>query len=119
MKLDIRNILKMGHDDLFDHLNTTPEGYTQEQAETLLEETGYNEITKQKKQNPIIGFVNVLINPFNLVLIVVICITFINDILIEKSGDYLTLIILSVVVLASTLASLYKTNAPVPQVKNF
>lgn len=105
MKLDIRNILKMGHDDLFDHLNTTPEGYTQEQAETLLEETGYNEITKQKKQNPIIGFVNVLINPFNLVLIVVICITFINDILIEKSGDYLTLIILSVVVLASTLAS--------------
>ena len=105
MKLDIRNILKMGHDDLFDHLNTTPEGYTQEQAETLLEETGYNEITKQKKQNPIIGFVNVLINPFNLVLIVVIGITFINDILIEKSGDYLTLIILSVVVLASTLAS--------------
>lgn len=105
MKLDIRNILKMGHDDLFDHLNTTPEGYTQEQAEMLLEETGYNEITKQKKQNPIIGFVNVLINPFNLVLIVVICITFINDILIEKSGDYLTLIILSVVVLASTLAS--------------
>ena len=105
MKLDIRNILKMGHDDLFDHLNTTPEGYTQEQAETLLEETGYNEITKQKKQNPIIGFVNVLINPFNVVLIVVIGITFINDILIEKSGDYLTLIILSVVVLASTLAS--------------
>ncbi|NMB18263.1 MAG: HAD-IC family P-type ATPase, partial [Erysipelothrix sp.] len=105
MKLDIRKILNVTQDQLFDYLKAKPEGFTQVEADQLIEETGPNEITKQEKPHPLIGFVNVLINPFNLVLLVVIAITFINDILIEKSGDYLTLIILSVVVLASTLAS--------------
>lgn len=105
MKLDIKNVLKLAHDKLFKTLNAKETGFTSEEAEIILEETGLNEITKQDKPHPLIGFVNVLINPFNMVLLVVILITFINDILIEKSGDYLTLIILSVVVLASTLAS--------------
>lgn len=105
MKFDIKTILKLQHDALYKTFNAKEKGFTQEEAEDLLEETGPNEITKQSKPHPIIGFVNVLVNPFNLVLMVVIAITFINDILIEKSGDYLTLIILSVVVLFSTLAS--------------
>lgn len=69
---------------MFEQLDASPEGYTSNRAEEKLEEFGPNVIKPQKKKNPLIGFVNVLINPFNLVLMVVIVITFITDILLTQ-----------------------------------
>lgn len=102
---NILEILKASQEELFEMFNAKDTGFSSEEAEKKLEEFGPNEITKQKKQNPLIGFVNVLINPFNIVLLVVIAITFINDVIISADKDYLTITILSVVVLASTFVS--------------
>lgn len=102
---NIRDILSKTQEELFEELGATSAGFSSERAEELLAEKGPNAISKAKKENPLIGFVNVLINPFNLVLIVVIAITFINDVMFSTNKDYLTIIILSVVVLSSTLAS--------------
>ncbi len=105
MKLDILETLRLNQDELFELVEGKQGGFTSEEAATQLEKFGPNAITKAKKPNPLIGFVNVLINPFNLVLIVVIIITFINDILIVKEKDFVTIGILLLVVLASTLVS--------------
>lgn len=105
MKTDIINVLRLSEEELFKEVNGNPNGFSQKKAEENLEKYGPNEITKAKRKHPLIGFVNVLINPFNMVLLVVIIITFINDILIETQKDYLTITILLFVVLASTLVS--------------
>lgn len=105
MKLDILKILKLSQDELFEKVDGSAEGFTDTEAQAKLENFGPNEITKAKRPHPLIGFVNVLINPFNLVLIVVIAITFVNDIIIETEKDYVTITILLFVVLASTLVS--------------
>ncbi len=105
MKLDILDILRLNQDELFEVVEGKNTGFTADEAAEKLEEFGPNAITKAKKPNPFVGFVNVLINPFNLVLLVVIAITFVNDILIEQEKDYITITILLFVVLASTLVS--------------
>ena len=105
MKKDILKLLRMNQEEVFEAVEAKEEGFSEEEASVLLEETGPNEITKAERPHPLIGFVNVLINPFNIVLLVVIAITFVNDIIIETEKDYLTISILLVVVLASTLVS--------------
>ncbi|QIK69903.1 magnesium-translocating P-type ATPase [Erysipelothrix sp. HDW6C] len=104
-KNELLKTLQLPQDELFESLNTVETGYTQAIAEEKLEEFGPNQISPSKKRHPIIGFVNVLINPFNLVLMVVIAITFVTDILLTQQRDYLTITILSVIVIISTLIS--------------
>lgn len=98
-------LLQLSQDDVLAKFDASNAGYSSEVAADKLEQYGPNEIKPQKKPNPVIGFVNVLINPFNLVLMVVIFITFISDILLTQEKDYLTVSILSVIVIISTLIS--------------
>lgn len=102
---DLKEILKWSQDKLFENLKASPQGYSQAEAQRLYEELGPNEIEQRKRESPLIGFINVLINPFNLVLMVVIAVTFVSDILLAKEKDYLTITILIVIVLISTLIS--------------
>ena len=97
--------LQMSQDDLLKDLNAHTGGYTSDEAAILLEELGPNKIRSAKKKNPLFGFINVLINPFNLVLMVVILITFVSDIVLASEKDYLQVSILSVIVIISTLIS--------------
>lgn len=105
IKKELIQTLQLNQEELFEQLDASPEGYTSNRAEEKLEEFGPNEIKPQKKKNPLIGFVNVLINPFNLVLMVVIVITFITDILLTQEKDYLTISILAIIIIISTLIS--------------
>ena len=104
-KKSLIETLVLSQEELFETLETHKEGYTSQEAEDKLSLLGPNVIRDGKKKNPFFGFVNVLINPFNLVLLVVIAITFISDILLAGEKDYLTVSILSVIVIISTLIS--------------
>ena len=98
-------LLRSPQDEVLETLGAHKEGFTTEEAEANLETYGPNIIKDTSKKNPFFGFVNVLINPFNLVLLVVIFITFISDIVMATEKDYLTVSILSVIVIISTLIS--------------
>ncbi|HEY4537328.1 MAG TPA: magnesium-translocating P-type ATPase [Erysipelothrix sp.] len=104
-KLDLKTMLEMSQEDILDNFNASQSGFTTAQAKEIHEEYGPNEIEQKKRKSPLVGFFNVLINPFNLVLMVVIAVTFISDILIADDKDYLTITILTVIVLISTLIS--------------
>lgn len=104
-KKNLFDLLARPQDEVLQELDASQSGYTSAKAEDLLEEYGPNEIKQKKKKNPLVGFVNVLINPFNLVLMVVIAVTFISDIVLAKDKDYITITILVVIVMISTLIS--------------
>lgn len=97
--------LKVSQEELLDNLGAHKTGYSNQEALEKLELLGPNIIRDSNKKNPFFGFVNVMINPFNLVLMVVILITFISDIVLADEKDFLTVSILSVIVIISTLIS--------------
>ena len=105
LKNSLIQYLQAPQEELLQLLDADRSGYTTEQAQVLLDKNGPNIIKDSNKRNPFFGFVNVLINPFNIVLLVVILITFVSDILIAGEKDYLTVTILSVIVIISTLIS--------------
>lgn len=104
-KNKLLDLLSQPQDEVLKTLDSDQGGYSSEKAEKLLEDYGPNEIKREKRKNPLVGFVNVLINPFNLVLMVVIAVTFISDIILASEKDYITIIILIIIVMISTLIS--------------
>ncbi|CAM3614705.1 magnesium-translocating P-type ATPase [Erysipelothrix urinaevulpis] len=99
------DLLKRPQNEVLKELGASQSGYSGEKAAQLLEDYGPNEIQQKKRKNPFVGFVNVLINPFNLVLMIVIVVTFFSDILLPKEKDFVTFTILVVIVMISTLIS--------------
>lgn len=102
-KTKLLDLLSRPQDEVLEALDSNPNGFTSSKAEDLLEEYGPNEIVHSKKRNPLVGFVNVLINPFNIVLMVVIAVTFISDVLLVKEKDFVTISILLIIIMISTL----------------
>lgn len=104
-KSSVVEMLLLDKEALFAELKANPTGFTTEEASAILEEQGPNALTSGKKNNLIVGFVNSLVNPFNIILIFVIVITFIAENVLQHSNDYLTVGILSGIVMVSTLIS--------------
>lgn len=103
--LNLKEMLSIPKDELLDILETSHKGLSSKATKTRLESLGPNALTQGKRNNLIVGFVNALINPFNVILIIVIAITFITDILLQNSKDYLTIFILGGIITISTLIS--------------
>lgn len=99
------DMLKEPISEVLTILHTTEDGLDTQEVENRIEEYGENTITPVKKKSMFIGFVNVLVNPFNLVLLVIVAITFLTDIVFTDEPDYLTTGILLGIVLISTLIS--------------
>ena len=102
-KTKLLDLVSRPQDEVLEALDSNPNGYTSSKAEDLLEEYGPNEIIHSKKRNPLVGFVNVLINPFNVVLMVVIAVTFISDVILAQEKDFVTISILIIIIMISTL----------------
>lgn len=101
----IKEMLLVPKDALFDMLKSSDKGHTDKSARERLYLDGPNKLSQGKRTNLIVGFVNSLINPFNIILLIVIALTFITDILLENKRDFLTIGILSGIIIISTLIS--------------
>lgn len=101
----IKEMLLLPKDALFDMLKSSEQGHTSLEANIKLENEGYNKLSQGKRKNLIVGFVNSLVNPFNIILTIVIALTFITDVLLENKKDFLTIGILSAIIIISTLIS--------------
>lgn len=111
---DLKALLNLEESAIFGVLESSHEGLTSHQADKKIEKYGLNIIASEKKEHPIIGFINSLVNPFNIILIIVILITFITDIVLQNSKDFLTIGILGTIIMISTLISFIqeeKSNA--------
>ena len=92
-------------EELFGVLSATTAGLNREEAEERLERFGRNIITAGIKNTPFHRLKEAVINPFNVILLVIAVITFFTDVIIAVEPEYLTVtIILALVLLSSTVA---------------
>ncbi len=99
---------------LFNRLETSTAGHTDAMAEELLDEYGKNIITTGRKNTLFRRLMDSIVNPFNIVLIVIALVTYIVDVVNQERPDYLTIFIILGLILISSLISFIqgeKSNA--------
>ncbi|MDD4414363.1 MAG: magnesium-translocating P-type ATPase [Oscillospiraceae bacterium] len=92
-------------DELFARLSTTQAGLNDNEAENRQSEFGKNIITTGNKNTTLHRIKEAVVNPFNIILLLIAAITYFTDVVMSSQPDYLTaIIVLSLVLLASTVA---------------
>lgn len=108
-KLDSEKKLRehaiMPEDELYEKTFSAPGGLTSEQVEEKQDEYGENIITTGNKNSVIQRLRESIINPFNVVLLIIAVITFFTDIVASDEPDYLTVIIILTLVIISSLVA--------------
>ncbi len=101
----LRSYAFLTKQELFESLSASEAGLTSEEAENKQNEFGKNSITIGNKNTSLHRLREAVINPFNIILILIACITFFTDVVASSRPDYLTvIIILSLVILSSLVA---------------
>ena len=77
----LRNFAFLDLNDLYDHFSVSGSGLTAKQAEQLQEEYGKNIITTGQSNTTLHRLVNAVVNPFNIVLLIIAVITLFTDVI--------------------------------------
>ncbi|MDR0904937.1 MAG: HAD-IC family P-type ATPase, partial [Oscillospiraceae bacterium] len=94
-----------GVDALYEALSVMPQGLTGEQAEERQDEYGRNVITSGTNNSVLHRLREAVINPFNVVLLIIAVISLFTDVISSSRPDWLTVgIILALVLLSSGVA---------------
>ncbi len=92
-------------EELFTRLSTAQAGLTGKEAESRQKEFGLNIITSGRKNTVLHRLREAIVNPFNIILLLIAAVTYFIDVVLSSSPDYLTVtIILSLVALSGTVA---------------
>ena len=106
----ITEYAKKDINELFSELNSRETGLNQIEADERLEEYGKNIIDIQNSNNLFERLKEAIINPFNIVLIVVAIITYITDVIIAETPSYATVVMLVIIVILSAVISFIQTE---------
>ncbi len=108
---NVSKYAKMNSKDVIDIFETENNGLTKKEADNRLEEFGPNQITKTYKDTVWSRLFESIINPFNIILIVIAIITFITDIVLPTEKDYFTFIIIILLVFVSSMISFIQSQS--------
>ncbi|HZJ77713.1 MAG TPA: magnesium-translocating P-type ATPase [Clostridia bacterium] len=101
----LRSYAFLSTDQLFARFSSAQTGITSIEAESRQDEFGKNVITAGNKNTALNQLKKAVVNPFNIILLLIAAITYFTDVIMSSSPDYLTVIIvLSLVILSSTVA---------------
>lgn len=104
-ELKLRSYAFMTTEEMLTRLSATQAGLTNEEAENRQEEFGKNVITIGNKNTAWRRLRDAVVNPFNVILLLIAVITYFTDVVASAKPDYLTvIIILSLVFLSSLVA---------------
>lgn len=106
----------MSHGEVLARLSSDVGGISTEEAEARLEEFGENVITAGTRNTVWHRLATSIINPFNLILLVVAVVTYFTDVVASPEPDWLTVTIILVLVFLSSLVAFIqgeRTNAAV------
>ena len=95
---------------LLKNLSTSESGLSEEEVENRLEESGPNIITTGNKNTLLHRLREAVVNPFNLILILIAVITFFTDVVASSRPDYLTVSIIFSLVLVSSLVAFVQSQ---------
>ena len=92
-------------EQVYSDLSANEKGLSPEEVQIRLEVFGENIIKIDNKGTTLYRLKEAIVNPFNIILLVIAFVTFFTDVVIPKEPDYTTVvIILSLVTLASLVA---------------
>lgn len=101
----LRSYAFLTTEELFAHLSTTQQGLSNEEVENKQEEHGKNTITTGNKNTVLHRLREAVVNPFNIILLIIAVITYFTDVVSSSNPDYLTvIIILSLILLSGAVA---------------
>ena len=117
----LAEIAKISDAELFERLGTCDEGLNQVEASDRLEEYGRNIIDTGNENSLIKRVREAIINPFNVVLLIVAAVTFVTDVIIASKPSWATFIMLIFVVAVSGIISFIqeaKSNSAAQKLQN-
>lgn len=97
-----------------------PNGLSNEKAQELLQNLGYNEIKQTKPKKWYNYFLSSLFSPFNSILMGIVLILIYTDVLLPESPSYANIIVIITLVLASTILEffeVYRSNKAAQKLK--
>ncbi len=96
--------------DLFSSLSSAQLGLTSDEVENRQAEFGKNVISIGNKNTVLHRLREAIINPFNVILLVVAFVTYFTDVIASSQPDYLTVIIVLLMVLLSSLVAFFQSQ---------
>lgn len=121
VELTLRSNALLTSEQLFVQLSSRQTGLTTGEVEEKQEELGKNVITTSNKNTPLHRLTESVVNPFNIILLLIAGITYFTDVVTSTKPDYLTvIIILSLVFLSSLVAFVQseRSNAAAEKLSN-
>ena len=106
MEENLKKYSKMSNDELYKELNSSDEGISIVDLEEKLEQYGKNIIDLKNNNTWLNKIKEAIINPFNIVLILVAVVTFITDVVIPEKKDFATFIIIISTIIISAIISI-------------
>lgn len=97
-------------EQLFARLSATQTGLSGEQAEERQGQFGKNIITTGNKNTVLHRLREAIVNPFNIILLLIAVITYFTDVVTSSQPDYLTVVIIIVLVLLSSAVAFVQSQ---------
>ena len=94
---------KLKEKDILKRYNTNYKGYEEIKVELMREEYGKNEITHKKGESIFMKLIKSFINPFTIILLILVAISFVTDVVMANPGEesLTSVIIVTTMVLVS------------------
>lgn len=96
---------KKSPEEIMEEYQSNMEGLNEVEAEERLEKYGRNLIDIEKENKRYKRIIEAIVNPFNIVLLIVAFVDFITDVVLATSPDYLTVILILLTVFISVVIS--------------
>ncbi|NLB09411.1 MAG: HAD-IC family P-type ATPase, partial [Clostridiales bacterium] len=107
---DLRRLSSEAIDDVLRKYGSAAQGLSADEAAKRLEEHGSN-IVKTKKQHTVVSrIIEALVNPFNIILLIIAVVTYITDVVISDVADYATTMIILLMVFMSSLVAFIQSR---------
>ena len=110
IELKLRSYASLTAEELFTHLSSAYTGLTNQEVENRQDKFGKNVITTGNKNTTLHRLKEAVINPFNIILLLVAVVTYFTDVVASKNPDYLTVIIILSLVFLSSLVSFIQSQ---------
>ena len=97
---DLFDYAKLDMEKVYEKLESSSKGLSEQESEERLEQYGLNEISYNKEDTWYVQLTKAFINPFILVLITLAVVSFVTDVAMQKQGskDWTTVIIIVIMV---------------------
>ncbi len=109
-ELKLRSDASLTAEELLTHLSSAHTGLTNQEVENRQDEFGKNVITTGNKNTTLHRLKEAVINPFNIILLMVAVVACFTDVVTSKNPDYFTVIIILSLVFLSSLVSFIQSQ---------